>query len=92
VFGQEADTSQNEGIFGLILRFAATVRADDVTTKDHDEKVQTMYKEFRKQIGRFIRYLRVQSDASTFGSSAGNGEAPAFAQLLVRFNLFGDYS
>jgi hypothetical protein len=80
-----------EDIFGLILRFAAMVRADDVTTKDHDEKVQTIYKEFRKQVGRFIRYLRVQSDASTSGGAAGNGEAPAFAQLLVRLTLFGGY-
>lgn len=81
-----------EDVFGLILRFAAMVRADDPTTKDYDGEVRTMYKVFRKQIGRFIRYLRAQSDASTSGSSAGNGEALAFAQLLVRLNLFGHYS
>jgi hypothetical protein len=81
-----------EDIFGLILRFAAMVRADDATTKDDNEKARTMYKEFRKQVGRFTRYLRAQSDASTSRSSAGNGEALAFAQLLVRLNLFGNYS
>jgi hypothetical protein len=81
-----------EDVFGLILRFAAMVRADDATTKDHNGEVHAMYKEFRKQVGRFVRYLQAQSDASMSGSSAGNGEALAFAQLLARLNLFGHYS
>jgi Gamma tubulin complex component C-terminal len=75
-----------EDIFGLILRIAAMIRRHDGVTNDYDEKVQTMYKEFRKQVSRFIRYLRAQSDVSV-----GNGEALVFEQLLVRLNMFGYY-
>jgi len=81
-----------EDIFGLILRTAAMIRRHDDTANDHDEKVYMMYKEFQKQVGRFIRYLQAQSDTSTWNGSAGNGEVPAFEQLLVRLNMFGYYS
>jgi hypothetical protein len=80
-----------EDIFGLILRTAAMIRRQDDMANDYDEKVHTTYKEFRKQIGRFIRYLRAQSDASTGNGSVGNEEAFAFEQLLVRLNMFGYY-
>ena len=81
-----------EDVFGLILRFAAMVRSDDTTSDDHNEKVQTMYKEFRKKVGRFIRYLQAQSHAATSASATGDGEAVAFEQLLVRLDMFGYYS
>lgn len=76
-----------EDIFGLILRTAALIRRHDEMANDYDEKVHVMYKDFRNQVGRFIRYLRTQSDAT-----AGKGEALAFEQLLVRLNMFGYYS
>jgi hypothetical protein len=76
-----------EDIFGLILRTAALIRQHDEMANDYDEKVHAMYKDFRNQVGRFIRYLRTQSDAA-----AGKGEALAFEQLLVRLNMFGYYN
>ena len=81
-----------EDVFGLVLRFAAMVRNDDAKSNDYDEKTKNMHQEFRKQVGRFTRYLQAQSDASISGGGAGNGEALAFEQLLVRLNMFGYYS
>ena len=81
-----------EDIFGLILKVAAMTRNDDTTSNDRNEEVQALYKKFRKQVGRFTRYLQAQSDASTSAGGGGNGEALAFGQLLVRLNMFGYYS
>jgi hypothetical protein len=75
-----------EDIFGLVLRTAALIRRQDEMTDDSDEKLHAMYKDFRKQVGRFIRYLQAQSNAA-----AGKGEALAFEQLLIRLNMFGYY-
>lgn len=80
-----------EDIFGLILQTAAMIRRCDDMANDYDEKMYATYKEFRKQVRRFIRYLRTQSDASMRNGSAGNGGAPAFEQLLIRLNMFGYY-
>jgi hypothetical protein len=80
-----------EDIFGLILQTAAMIRRRQDMANDYDEKMYAMYKEFRKQVGRFIRYLRAQPDAPAWNGSARNGEALAFEQLLVRLNMFGYY-
>jgi hypothetical protein len=75
-----------EDIFGLILRTAALMHRHDEMANDYDEKIHAMYKGFRKQVWRFIRYLRAQSDAVS-----GKTEALAFEQLLVRLSMFGYY-
>ena len=62
-----------EDIFGLILRTAALMHRHDEMANDYDEKIRAMYKDFRKQVRRFIRYLRAQSDATS-----GKAEALAF--------------
>ena len=52
MFRQKAGASQEllEDVFGLILRFAAMVRNDDITSDDHNEKVQTMYKSLENRL------------------------------------------
>ncbi|ERF70294.1 hypothetical protein EPUS_06335 [Endocarpon pusillum Z07020] len=85
-----------DGIFGLILRFAAVSRRNDDGTKM--EETKHVYREFKRHVGRLIRCLRNQGFASTAkthiseGKSPQGGGEPPFEHFLLKLDMFGYYT
>ena len=90
-----------EGIFVLVLRVFSKITRGNEREGDLDE-VKSMYVDFKKQVGRLVRYLCSQGgSASSMGrkrleESDGiillSDEPPPFEHLLVKLDLFGYYS
>ena len=85
-----------DGIFGLILRFAAISRRNDDGTRM--EETRHMYTEFKRYVGRLIRYLRNQGFASTAKTHISEGKSlqvdgePPFEHFLLKLDMFGYYT
>jgi Gamma tubulin complex component C-terminal/Gamma tubulin complex component N-terminal len=85
-----------DGIFRLILRFAAITRPND--DGQRRQETREISGEFTKQIGKLMRYLRSQDLASTTRTNgeAGisvhpDGEAP-FERFLLKLDLLGYFT
>jgi Gamma tubulin complex component C-terminal len=85
-----------DDIFALILRFSCTTRRGE-----HDEEktsdTKVMHVEFKKKVGRVVRYLRSQGYRSSgkghvWDSDGGPRDEPAFERLLVKLDMFDYYS
>jgi hypothetical protein len=81
-------------IFGLILRLAGMVRMG--SSDDDTEDMRNMHMEFKKQVGRVVRYLRSQGNASTEARHDTEAEGfigePPFEHLLVKLDMYGYYA
>jgi hypothetical protein len=75
-----------DGIFGLILRFAAVSRRSDEGQRI--EETQEIHTEFTHQIGKLMLYLRSQGSAST---SRTNSETP-FEHFLLKLDFLGYFT
>jgi Gamma tubulin complex component C-terminal/Gamma tubulin complex component N-terminal len=85
-----------DSIFGLILQFAATSRR--TTDEEQTNSVREMYTEFKRQVGRLMRYLSGQDSASLPrpDRSDDNGlhtdSEPPFEHLLLALDTFGYFT
>jgi Gamma tubulin complex component C-terminal/Gamma tubulin complex component N-terminal len=78
-----------DGIFGLILRFAAISRRSDEGQSMQETKEMNV--EFTKQISKLMRYLRSQDLSSSTISARSDSEAP-FEHFLLKLDLFGYFT
>jgi len=84
----EVKTLMDE-LFGIVLRFAALVRENE----SDDETTRRIHADFRKGVGKFVRYLKAQSRGSASGLGVNRRTAAEpFEQLLLQLDMFGHWS